>query len=335
MDSKYILTPSGTFVSTDELYHHGIKGMKWGVRRYQNADGTLTAAGKKRYANPDGSLNEKGKKKFGDSVVTAEKAKASSKTSSEDSDSTKKRQEASEMSDKELKDRVNRLRNEDAYKDLSKKLGYDIPKTELDATIAEMEKQKKYLELQRDIKNLTPKQVSKGKQIVDTLMKKVIEPAATEAGKKLLTQYLTEAGAQVLGKTAKKEAEKIEETVEKSAERVKEKEAKKEAKSEKQQAKQESKQETEQQTKAKTESKAESKAAKGTVEGTGNSSKKSSNSESSSSKTTKETIDLHQNSDGVYEYANTSVTDLATSRNTSAGRTWVSAYLSSGKDDDD
>lgn len=31
-----------------ELYHHGVKGMKWGVRRYQNADGSLTPAGKKR-----------------------------------------------------------------------------------------------------------------------------------------------------------------------------------------------------------------------------------------------------------------------------------------------
>ena len=32
----------------NELYHWGVKGMKWGVRRYQNNDGTLTAAGKKR-----------------------------------------------------------------------------------------------------------------------------------------------------------------------------------------------------------------------------------------------------------------------------------------------
>lgn len=36
-------------VDAYELYHHGIKGQKWGVRRYQNADGSLTPAGQKRY----------------------------------------------------------------------------------------------------------------------------------------------------------------------------------------------------------------------------------------------------------------------------------------------
>lgn len=41
----------------DEMYHWGIKGMRWGVRRYQNKDGSLTAAGKKRY---DRDAYEKG-----------------------------------------------------------------------------------------------------------------------------------------------------------------------------------------------------------------------------------------------------------------------------------
>lgn len=43
MKNNYILTSNG------ELYHWGIKGMKWGVRRYQNKDGSLTPDGLKRY----------------------------------------------------------------------------------------------------------------------------------------------------------------------------------------------------------------------------------------------------------------------------------------------
>ena len=35
----------------NELYHHGIKGQRWGVRRYHNADGSLSNAGLKKYAN--------------------------------------------------------------------------------------------------------------------------------------------------------------------------------------------------------------------------------------------------------------------------------------------
>lgn len=42
-------------MTTNELYHHGIKGMRWGIRRYQNEDGSLTNAGRKRYDNMDGT----------------------------------------------------------------------------------------------------------------------------------------------------------------------------------------------------------------------------------------------------------------------------------------
>lgn len=79
-----------------ELYHWGIKGMKWGVRRYQKADGTRTAAGKKRRKNRRGDIHE-------------DYARA------HDGRSVK------ELSDKELRDRNNRLQMERQHADLTKK----------------------------------------------------------------------------------------------------------------------------------------------------------------------------------------------------------------------
>ena len=56
-------------MENNELYHWGVKGMKWGVRRYQNSDGTLTNAGKKRYERDQ---RENAGKKKGNKVGQAD-----------------------------------------------------------------------------------------------------------------------------------------------------------------------------------------------------------------------------------------------------------------------
>ena len=59
-----------------ELYHHGIKGMKWGIRKYQNEDGSLTAEGEKRYLRKDGTYKTRYERKYDAKI---EKAKSQGK----------------------------------------------------------------------------------------------------------------------------------------------------------------------------------------------------------------------------------------------------------------
>lgn len=77
------------------LYHAGIKGMKWGVRRYQNKDGTLTDAGKKRRARQESQSED---------ARTA---------------SALKKKKVSEMSNAELKKLNERTRLEQEYSRLN------------------------------------------------------------------------------------------------------------------------------------------------------------------------------------------------------------------------
>lgn len=93
----------------DELQHHGTKGMKWGVRRYQNKDGSLTAAGRVRYGAA--KVGEAAKK-----VGSYVKAKRAEKVRKERAKITSSRK----LTDDELRERITRLQLEKNYQDLLK-----------------------------------------------------------------------------------------------------------------------------------------------------------------------------------------------------------------------
>lgn len=143
----------------DELYHYGILGMRWGVRRYQKKDGTLTNSGKKRYDKEMERLKAeekviKNKKRTQSKLETLEAKRKSVEELKKNSNKPKEKS-VKEYSDAELREIVNRLQLEKQYKDLS------------------------------------PKQVSIGKTVVNRIAKNVVVPAAEEMGKQVVKSLMT------------------------------------------------------------------------------------------------------------------------------------------------
>lgn len=126
----------------DQIWHWGVKGMKWGVRRYQNADGSLTDAGKRRYST-DVAANAKKKK---DNRLPEESLNDPNRWVKEDQERTKRvvdsgsqmasnlktlndksmriqarrapKMDLSKMTDQEMRERINRAMLEKQYDDM-------------------------------------------------------------------------------------------------------------------------------------------------------------------------------------------------------------------------
>lgn len=157
----------------NELYHHGINGMKWGVRRFQNPDGSLKPAGEQRYGSG---------KSLGQRIKEHKVAKTRKKNlqKARDAREAKKKAEAERL--KTAEERAKLIK---AGKIKIK----DMTDEEIANRTARLENEKRLKQLERDTEVITA-----GKAFVNTVSKQVLKPALIDSGKNTLTKFLNMKG---------------------------------------------------------------------------------------------------------------------------------------------
>lgn len=171
-----------------ELVHWGIKGMKWGVRRYQNKDGSLTPAGKKRVAAEKNALKERER-----SIKTREKEKAERvKLDAKKAELDARERELNGGGSRKVK---NHGKKNESNSDASTRMKpiSEMSNKELQEYTTRMRLEKEYYDAQRNLAAMNPKQVSKGRKYAEKLLNEAIMPAVTNAGKNYLNKMMNQA----------------------------------------------------------------------------------------------------------------------------------------------
>lgn len=167
-------------LSDEELYHYGILGQKWGLRRYQNADGTLTPEGRERMLAKARKYESKANVTIGKSYsAKLRRAKLNQKA----------KDARYEVRKSDLKKaRLKKASEKNSSESSTKKSVKDMDDAELKREIARAK-------LENEYNQLHPKHVSAGQKFASYVFKRMILPSATSVG----TAYFTKVGKQWLG----------------------------------------------------------------------------------------------------------------------------------------